>query len=94
VNRLGRQRSNVAECSLASQNQILKTAVNREAVDNLQKFAPECLYLWRVRGWGDRPSSASQEPHHFSGLGSREPLSGGQNFSLCNPREGNSSRVT
>ena len=53
VNRLGRQRSDVPECSLASQNQILKTAVIRECVENLQKVqkvAPECSCYVVLRG--------------------------------------------
>lgn len=69
VNRLGRQCSDVPECSPASQNQILKTAVIRECVDNIQKaqkVAPECLFFG-----GDYAAGA------VTGLGARELLPGG-----------------
>jgi hypothetical protein len=66
VNRLGRQCSDVPECSLASQNQILKTAVIRECVDNpqkVQKVAPECLFFCGYYAAGA-----------VTGLGARELL--------------------
>jgi hypothetical protein len=70
VNWLGRQCSDVPECSLASQNQVLKTAVIRECVENLQKVqkaAPE------GGGFGGDYAAGSA-----TGLGARELLSGGQ----------------
>jgi hypothetical protein len=76
VNRLGRQCSDVPECSLASQNQVLKTAVIRECVDNLQKVqkvAPEGgVFLVVITRLGRQLASALAS----SCQGARSPFRG------------------
>jgi hypothetical protein len=55
VNQLCRQHLNVAECNSASQDQILKTMVNGEGIDNLQKLATESLRTICGQGGSSEP---------------------------------------